>query len=114
MSNLESFTARIRQTMPDLAIATLLVLYGERFVNFMEPEYHFSADLIDRARFRAACLELEWALIGLRHNDPSMLVAHIATARDYPPPVPSPNTSPPRKGETHHRNSAVERHSPHQ
>jgi aminoglycoside 2''-phosphotransferase len=86
MADLESLSARIHQAMPDLAIATLLVHYGERFVSLMEPGYHFSPDLIDRTRFRAAWLELEWAQIGLRHNDPSMLVAHIATARDYPPP----------------------------
>jgi aminoglycoside 2''-phosphotransferase len=54
-------------------------------VDQMAASYPLPADLYERARFRAACLELEWALIGVRNNDMSMLVAHIGGARDYPP-----------------------------
>lgn len=71
---------------PAIDIATLLVVYGERIVQQMRPAYPLSVDLLGRARFRAACLELEWALAGVRDHDLSMLVAHIGGARDYPLP----------------------------
>lgn len=71
---------------PATEIATLLVHYGERIVNQMTTTYPISPELSERARFRAGCLELEWALIGVRGNDASMLVAHIGGARDYAPP----------------------------
>lgn len=70
---------------PAIDIATLLAHYGERIVNRLAPAYHLLPDIMARAVFRASALELEWALIGVRENDPSMLVAHIGTARDYPP-----------------------------
>ncbi len=70
---------------PATEIATLLVHYGERIVDQMTATYPISPELSERARFRAGCLELEWALIGVKENDTSMLVAHIGGARDYAP-----------------------------
>ncbi|MDQ3444144.1 MAG: aminoglycoside phosphotransferase family protein [Chloroflexota bacterium] len=70
---------------PATEIATLLVHYGERIVDQMTATYPISVELSERARFRASCLELEWALISVRENDTSMLVAHIGGARDYAP-----------------------------
>jgi len=76
-------TARLDD--PATEIATLLVHYGERIVDQMAATYPISPELSERARFRTGCLELEWALIGVRDNDTSMLVAHIGGARDYAP-----------------------------
>ena len=70
---------------PAVDIATLLAHYGGRLVDELRSTYPFDEATAERARFRAAALELEWALIGLEHNDLSMLVAHIGGARDYPP-----------------------------
>jgi aminoglycoside 2''-phosphotransferase len=70
---------------PAVDIATLLAHYGGRLVDDVRTAYPFDDATYERACFRAGCLELEWALIGLTHNDPSMLVAHIGGARDYPP-----------------------------
>jgi aminoglycoside 2''-phosphotransferase len=70
---------------PAVDVAILLTYYGERLLGAVWRVYRPGPALMERARFRAAILELEWALIGLEHNDPSMLVAHIGGARDYPP-----------------------------
>ncbi len=70
---------------PATEIATLLVQNGERLVDQVTATYPIAPDLSERARFRASCLELEWALIGVRENDLSMLVAHIGGTRDYAP-----------------------------
>jgi aminoglycoside 2''-phosphotransferase len=70
---------------PAIDFSTLLVHYGAQVVDQMAAAYPGLEALQERARFRAGCLELEWALIGIRNNDPSMLVAHIGCARDYPP-----------------------------
>jgi aminoglycoside 2''-phosphotransferase len=70
---------------PAVDIATLLAHYGGRLVDDMRATYPFDDATWERACFRAGCLELEWALIGLERNDLSMLVAHIGGARDYLP-----------------------------
>jgi aminoglycoside 2''-phosphotransferase len=66
-------------------IGALLAHYGAALVDLMGPAYPIDDAMWARARFRAGCLELEWALIGVREQDFSMLVAHIGGARDYPP-----------------------------
>jgi aminoglycoside 2''-phosphotransferase len=68
-------------------IGALLAHYGAALVELMRPVYPIDEATWARARFRAGCLELEWALIGVRESDLSMLVAHIGGARDYPPLV---------------------------
>jgi aminoglycoside 2''-phosphotransferase len=66
-------------------VACLLYHYGESFVVRMGRFYPGIGQLIDRARFWAGTLELQWALAGLRSSDPSWLVAHIGGARDISP-----------------------------
>ncbi len=65
----------------------LLACYGASLVELMFPVYPIDDATWERARFRAGCLELEWALIGVRDNDLSTVVAHIGGARDYAPLV---------------------------
>ncbi|HYI23783.1 MAG TPA: phosphotransferase [Thermomicrobiales bacterium] len=68
-------------------IGALLAHLGSDLVGHMRPVLPIDAATWARARFRAGCLELEWALIGIRENDLSMLVAHLGGARDYQPLV---------------------------
>jgi aminoglycoside 2''-phosphotransferase len=70
---------------PAIDVATLLYHYGETFVMRMGRFHPGMANLIDRARFWAGTLELQWALVGLRSGDPSWLMAHIGGARDISP-----------------------------
>lgn len=70
---------------PAVDIGLLLSIYGESVVRRMAGAYPLSADLLDRARFFAGSLELEWALAGVRENDVSMLLVHLGRARDILP-----------------------------
>jgi aminoglycoside 2''-phosphotransferase len=70
---------------PAADIACLIDNYGETFVRRMVKTYPGIANLIDRARFWAGTLELQWALQGLRANDLSWLTVHIGRARDVMP-----------------------------
>lgn len=70
---------------PATDIATLLHYYGESIVQRMEPYYPLLPNLIDRARFWAGTLELQWALAGVLDNDIPMLLAHVGAARDVQP-----------------------------
>lgn len=60
----------------------LMNSYGELFVRRMHATYPLDQATLDRARFLAGAIELEWALIGIQQNDPSMLLVHIGGARD--------------------------------
>jgi len=70
---------------PATDVALLLHDYGESIVRRMEPTYPQLANLIDRARFMAGALELEWALRGVLRDDIPMLLAHVGAARDVQP-----------------------------
>jgi len=70
---------------PAIDIATLLHFYGESIVRRMEPTYPQLPNLIDRARFWAGTLELQWALVGVLDNEIPMLLAHVGAARDVQP-----------------------------
>ncbi len=68
-------------------IAALLHVFGESLV---APHFSEHGDLdeatLQRARFWCATLDLQLAVLGLRHNDPHLLVAHVgAAARDLRP-----------------------------
>jgi aminoglycoside 2''-phosphotransferase len=65
--------------------ACLINTYGESFVRRMNATYPLEQATLDRARFLAGSLELEWALIGVQDKDPSMLLVHIGRARDSQP-----------------------------
>jgi aminoglycoside 2''-phosphotransferase len=70
---------------PATDFALLIQVLGESFLRRMlryEPEI---AVALDRARFRAAVLELEWALHGLHTNDVGWWTAHLGNARDALP-----------------------------
>ena len=56
--------------------------YGESIVRRMEPTYPRLPEFIDRARFWAGTLELQWALAGVLDNNIPMLLAHVGAARD--------------------------------
>jgi aminoglycoside 2''-phosphotransferase len=64
-------------------IGLLLYNFGETLVREIGETYSLDADLMRRSRFRARAIELEWALGGLLHDDKSLLVAHIGSARGY-------------------------------
>lgn len=70
---------------PACDIAVQLSNYGESIVWQMEKYYPMLADVIDRARFWAGTLELQWANYGLKYNDTSLLLAHIGLAREVQP-----------------------------
>jgi aminoglycoside 2''-phosphotransferase len=58
---------------------------GETFLRRMAKYYPAIHGAIDRARFQAGTLEIQWALAGLRSGDMSWLVSHIGRARDMLP-----------------------------
>ncbi len=59
--------------------ACLINTYGEGFVRRMHQTYPILTT-IDRARFYAGALELEWALGGVRSQDLSLLLVHLGRA----------------------------------
>jgi aminoglycoside 2''-phosphotransferase len=67
---------------PATDIATLLPYYGESIVRCMKPTYPQLPKLIDRARFWAGTLELQWALAGVLDEDIPMLLVHVGAVRD--------------------------------
>lgn len=70
---------------PASDFACLIQALGEHFLQRMARFYPAIPPALDRARFGAGVLELEWALHGIRSNDPSWWLAHIAGARDVMP-----------------------------
>jgi aminoglycoside 2''-phosphotransferase len=70
---------------PATDIATLLHFYGESIVRRIESTYPQLPKLIDRARFWAGTLELQWALAGVLDEDIPMLLAHVGAAKDAQP-----------------------------
>ncbi|MCL5996948.1 MAG: phosphotransferase [Chloroflexi bacterium] len=58
---------------------------GESFLRRMMRYHTGIAVALDRARFHAGTLELQWALQGLRSHDRSWFVCHIGRARDVWP-----------------------------
>jgi aminoglycoside 2''-phosphotransferase len=66
-------------------IALLINGLGESFVRRMIGFYPEIQAMLDRARFMAGALELEWILGGLRSQDNSWFVVHLGRARDVLP-----------------------------
>lgn len=62
--------------------ACLINTYGEQFVRRMHHTYPISQATMDRARFLAGALELEWALKGVQSKDISLLLVYLGRARD--------------------------------
>lgn len=67
---------------PAVDIACILYNYGEPFLRRMCHFYPEIMDWIDRARFWAGTLELQWLLTGLRKQEPMWHTIHIGGARD--------------------------------
>ncbi len=65
--------------------ACLINTYGEQFVRRMHQVYPIPQATIDRARFMAGAIELEWALRGIQSQDLSLLLVHLGRARDSMP-----------------------------
>lgn len=66
---------------PACDFACLLNQYGEPFVNQIGRTYGNTASLMERAKFWAGTLWLQWALGGLRNpDDPSWFFVHIGRA----------------------------------
>jgi aminoglycoside 2''-phosphotransferase len=65
--------------------AVVISMYGERFLQRLARTYPAIIEALDRARFWAGTMELQWALAGLRSGDRSWFVAHLGRARDADP-----------------------------
>jgi aminoglycoside 2''-phosphotransferase len=70
---------------PASDFALIINSYGENFLRRMAKYYPQIHDALDRARFYAGRLELEWALNGIRTGDLSWSVCHLGWARDVMP-----------------------------
>jgi aminoglycoside 2''-phosphotransferase len=72
---------------PAVDVAALLHVFGESLVSpHLHEHGHLDERTLQRARFWCATLDLQLALLGLRHNDLSLLVAHVGgAARDLMP-----------------------------
>lgn len=70
---------------PAADIGCLINVYGESFVRRMARDYGAIGDHIERGRFRAGTLEIQWLLGGLRSDDRSWFPVHIGRARDVQP-----------------------------
>ena len=70
---------------PASDFACLIQALGEPFLQRMARFSPAIVPALDRARFRAGALELEWALHAIGSNDASWWLAHIAGARDVMP-----------------------------
>lgn len=70
---------------PAMDYAALISTYGETPVHIMARKNPTINELLNRARFRASYLELEWALKGVRTNNPEWFLVHIGRAGDIHP-----------------------------
>ncbi len=75
--------ARLGDPADDLGI--LISTYGESFVQRMAATYPLDASALNRARFRAGEIDLQWALAGVRSKDPAWFLVHLGRARDVSP-----------------------------
>ena len=73
-------TAGIGDPAQDFGL--LINQYGESFLRRMSRIYPEISEQIDRARFYAGKLELEWILRGIREEAKDMFVVHLGRARD--------------------------------
>lgn len=71
---------------PAIDFAALLDNQGEAVLKRMSKYYSGVEELIDRTRFLAGIVWLQWALTGVQNNDIELLLAHIgSSARDIQP-----------------------------
>lgn len=70
---------------PAADFATIINQYGESFLRRMSRLLPELGEHIDRARFWAGTLELQWLLRGIQHDAKDMYTIHIGRARDAMP-----------------------------
>jgi aminoglycoside 2''-phosphotransferase len=70
---------------PACDVSGLINNYGESFVRRVVRFYPEIGGMIERARFWAGTLELQWLLGGLRSGDASWFTVHLGRARDVMP-----------------------------
>ncbi len=70
---------------PAYDISSIINDYGEGFAALISRHYPGIKEMIDRARFWALTSELQWALAGVRTQDPSWFLVHLTGARDISP-----------------------------
>jgi aminoglycoside 2''-phosphotransferase len=76
-------TASLNDPAKDFAL--LIDAYGESFLRRMLRFYPLIEEALDRARFYAGLLELQWALVGIRTHDLTWLACQIGRTRDVMP-----------------------------
>ena len=70
---------------PATDLGCLINVYGETLLRRMAITYPGIEKHIERARFWAGTLELQWLLAGIRSEDVSWFAVHIGRARDVNP-----------------------------
>ena len=70
---------------PAADFSCIIYSYGESFLRRMSKSYPEVGKSVERARFWAGSLELQWALKGLRSKDGTWFMVHIGSARDVSP-----------------------------
>jgi aminoglycoside 2''-phosphotransferase len=70
---------------PAADFACIIYFYGETLLRQMAEYYPEIREGIERARFWAGTLELQWALKGIRSKDPTWFMVHIGGGRDVQP-----------------------------
>ena len=67
---------------PAMDFGTLINNYGEGLVKKMAPHYEGFHKIIQRARFYAQAVELQWVLMAVESGDDYWFTAHLGGARD--------------------------------
>ncbi len=67
---------------PATDLGSLLNYYGESLVGRLAKTYPDWQKLVDRARFYAQAVELQWVLLGLESGEKYWFTSHLGNARD--------------------------------
>ncbi len=67
---------------PATDLGNLISGYGESLVGKIEDAYPNYPDQLDRARFYAQAMELQWVLLGVESGEDYWFTAHLGGARD--------------------------------
>lgn len=68
---------------PATDLGSLLNYYGESLISKIAHTYPNLDALMDRARFYARALELQWIVLGLESGENYWFTAHLGNARDF-------------------------------
>ena len=68
-----------------LDYAAMIISYGETPLQRMHRYHPSIGEKLDRARFWATAIEMQWALAGVRTGDAKWFTSHLGTARDMLP-----------------------------